>query len=92
MNEAITAALIGAFASSLQQISGGLFKMARALFTGFFVAYYAGEDVANFAQTYFNFEISKGGTIFLVAFFGSEILEKLILIARSAQIGIKWGG
>lgn len=90
MNELIYAAFTGATISALRFVSKSKVKVVRVFLTGFFLAFFLGEDVVRGIQQYLNFEVSQGGVVFLVSFLGAEILERVILFIRSMSVNMMW--
>lgn len=90
MNELIYAAFTGAIISALRFATKSKVKMVRVFLTGFFLSVFIGEDVVNAIQQYLNFKVSQGGVVFLVAFLGAEILERVILFIRSMSVNMIW--
>jgi len=90
MIELACAALTGGSLAALRHTKRGKMKMLRVFLTGFFLAWYVGEDVVNLTQQLMKFEVSKGGTLFMVSFLGAEFLERLILFIRTLNVNMLW--
>lgn len=90
MLELIAAAFIGAVLAALHHTKRGKMKMLRVGLTGFALSIFTVSDIVNFILHLTNFQASKGGIIFVVAFAGSEILERVILIIRNFNANVKW--
>ncbi len=88
MIETAVVSAIGATVSILDAGGSSYIKLCRIWAAGFFLAFFAGNDVANFIQHLFNFQISKGGTLFLVAVFGSACIEKILFFIKSFKLSI----
>lgn len=88
--ELILAAAIGAALSSLRWQKQGCMKMLRVFLTGFFLAVYTGEDFVNFVQQFMKFEVSTGGSLFMISFVGAEVLERLLLLIKTLDVNILW--
>ena len=83
-------AFIGASTYAMRFLSTSRCKALRMTITGTSFACFLGEDTVNFLQTLVNFELSKGGTIFMLGFLGAEMLERFILLIRSLNVNINW--
>lgn len=86
------AALVGATLSALRYLGKNPQKMKafRVFLNGYFLAIYLSSDVVMASGQYFNFNISKGGTVFLISFLGAEILEKALWFIKTVSISTMW--
>ena len=85
MIETATTAAIGATVSILD-VSGSVGKLARMWFVGFFMALFVADDAIKFIQHLLNFEISKGGTVFMIALLGAAIVERVLFFIKSFKL------
>ena len=90
MTELVAAALIGSILAALQHTKRGKVKMLRVMITGFSLAIFTVNDVVNITQHLMNFQVSKGGILFVISFLGAEMLERVILIIRTFNVSMKW--
>jgi hypothetical protein len=87
------AALIGASLSALRYLGSKCpqkLKAFRVFLTGYFLAIYISGDVVYAADYYFNFEVSKGGIVFLVSFLGAECAERFIWLIKNVKVSTTW--
>lgn len=87
------AALVGASLSALRYLGSKCpqkLKAFRVFLTGYFLAIYISGDAVHAADQYFNFEVSKGGMVFLISFLGAECMEKAIWLIKNIKFGTTW--
>lgn len=86
MIETASAAAIGATVSAIgvKKLDKG--AIARLWMSGFFLAFFLADDAVNAVQHFFSFTISKGGTVFLLALFGSAAIEKCLFLINSYKL------
>lgn len=91
ISEVALVALIGATVSIMDaHPSVPKLRLLRRFLSGFFLACFAGKDVAALVQHIFSFKVSEGGTIFFVAFIGSAVLERIILVINAFNLKSNW--
>lgn len=86
MIEIAPAAAIGATVSALGVRKLDKLAIARLWCSGFFMALFLADDAVNAVQHLFSFEISRGGTVFLLALFGSAGIEKCLYLINSFKL------
>lgn len=86
MLETASAAAIGATVSAIGTKKLSALAIARLWLSGFFLAFFTADDVVNAVQHIFSFNISKGGTVFLLALFGSAAIEKCLFLINSFKL------
>lgn len=86
MIETASSAAIGATVSALGVKKLEPLSIARLWFSGFFLALFLADDVVNFVQHIFSFSVSKGGTVFLLALFGSAFIEKVLFLINTFKL------
>lgn len=86
MIENAVAAGIGSTVSAIGASGLGFGAIARLWLSGFFLAIFLADDAVNFVQHIFSFQISKGGTVFLLALFGSAAIEKILFLINSFKL------
>ena len=83
-------AFFGAITYASRFMTTSKYKTFRMTLTGTCFAIFLADDAVNFLQSLVNFELSKGGTIFMLGFLGAEMLERFILLIRSLNVNINW--
>jgi hypothetical protein len=90
--EVAIVALIGSGASIIEPNAHKSFSiMARKFSAGFFLAFFGGQDMAAAVQQFFNFEVSEGLMVFLTAYMGSAVLDRLGALIKAISIKSAWG-
>jgi len=91
---AVEVALVSLIGSGISLIEPKetTFKIkARRLSAGFFLAFFAGQDVAALIQHFLNFNVSEGATVFFTAYIGSTFLDRVIVLINAVSIKRTWG-
>lgn len=86
----LIAATLGAFTYASRFLTTSKYKTFRMTLTGTCFAVFLVDDSVNFLQSLVSFEVSEGGTTFILSFLGAEILERVILLIRSLNVNINW--
>lgn len=90
MSDQIAAAAIGSAISALRLKKQGWISVSQALVTGFCCSYYLADDVIIALRQNFDIILSYGAVYFLIAYFGSEILQRVLLIIKTFRVSKKW--
>jgi hypothetical protein len=88
--ELIAAALVGSILAAMRHTHKGKTKTCRVMLTGFALALFTVDDVVNIIQHSMNFQVGKGGILFLISFVGAEVLERVVLVIRTVDVSMKW--
>lgn len=81
---------MGAITYASRFLTTSKYKTFRMTLTGACFAIFLVDDAVNLLQSLVNFEVSKGGTTFMLSFLGAEILERIILLIKSLNVNINW--
>lgn len=90
MVEVVLASTVGGFCSALRYHRSGGMQMFRVFMSSTFFAFFAGRDLSIFAQDYMSITLSRGASCFLLAYVGSTLLDRLILLIRAYRVTQKW--
>lgn len=90
MNEITLTAFSCSILAALRYLDESRIKIFRVFCTSMGLTLFLGEDSVNFVQFFFSFEISHGGTICILAFVGTELLEKMLLVIKTFNINKLW--
>lgn len=89
-SENISAAVLGGLASALRYTKSGWIYFFQVFISSACLAYFVGPEVIKLVQSYFGFALGVGAVYFLIAYMGSELLDKASKIIKAIQVTKKW--
>lgn len=90
MSDNLLAALLGGLSSALRFERQGYLHMFRIFISSACLAFFAGSDLADFLKNHFDIVVSYGAVCFILAYCGSTILDRFILLIKAFQVSKRW--
>lgn len=90
VSENLSAAALGGLASALRYTKNGWIYFFQVFISSACLAYFVGPEVVKLIKEYFGFAVGFGAVYFIIAYMGSEILDKATQVIRAIQVTKKW--
>lgn len=86
----LLAEVVGGLLSGLRYVKQGWIMVAQVAITGAALAHFVGADVARIILQYSGVAISYGATLFLTAYFGPDLLDKINVFIKGFRVSRLW--
>lgn len=90
MNESLLAALLGGLSSAMRFERQGYVHMLRIFISSTALAFFGGVDLSDSLRDHFDIAISYGAMCFILAYCGSTILDRAILLLKAFRVSKQW--
>jgi hypothetical protein len=86
----LIAAALGGFSSALRFQKYGWLQFMQIFISSTCLAFFAGQDLADFISSNSGIVISYGAVYFALAYFGSTLLDRSTIFIKSVRVSKKW--